>query len=360
MSQQSERYVAYVLRAGCALSSAMLAYLEANQLPVQLKYVDFKQHVSCAPCLHDHATGRFLNVEDTVSRIKAMAKSTAEPDCTLYVHPDSPTSNKLLEYILATDLEIEVHDVQYLDYVRTVPALEDTELQLLYVARDALEACASLVPRADGGGDGGGDLCEGDFCPVGGGGGAASGSAADLCVDEQAAEGQFAEPDGRSRSAQAGATDGFDARRGGSTAPTAAPSHETAALSGGTATATLETATAALETATPSGGTAKAALETAASLGAAAAGEADVHEGAAREVGFPLQSAAVAHSVACAQTTGSPAISLARAEDVPNAVESRCVAARRPAVDAHALASARDSLVPKLSSAPSTPRTTDV
>ena len=138
------RFVAYALRTGCPLSSEMLEYLQTHQVPVVVKYVDFTHHVRAVPALHDHANGQFLSVEDTVNRIKALASGDGKSACTLYVHPDSPTSNKLLEYIIATSIEIDVEDVSYLDYVRTVPALEDTREQLLYIERGAIDACASL------------------------------------------------------------------------------------------------------------------------------------------------------------------------------------------------------------------------
>ena len=138
------RFVAYALRTGCPLSSEMLEYLQTHQVPVVVKYVDFTHHIQAVPALHDHVNGQFLSVEDTVNRIKALASGDGKSACTLYVHPDSPTSNKLLEYIIATSIEIDVEDVSYLDYVRTVPALEDTREQLLYIERGAIDACASL------------------------------------------------------------------------------------------------------------------------------------------------------------------------------------------------------------------------
>jgi hypothetical protein len=147
----------------CSLSAELLELVQAHRLPAEIRYLDFLRHVTCVPCLHDRAANAFLSVEDTVARVKAIAKAKAEtkaeakgeakaeaaseeePAYTLYVHPDSPTSGKLLEYILAVDLHVHIEDVRFLDYVQIAPALEDTEKQLLYVARDAVLACAALA-----------------------------------------------------------------------------------------------------------------------------------------------------------------------------------------------------------------------
>ncbi len=153
----------YAMQTGCSLSAELLELVQAHRLPADIRHLDFLRHVTCVPCLHDRAANAFLSVEDTVARVKAIAKakgeataearaeatatagSDEEPAYTLYVHPDSPTSGKLLEYILAVDLHIHIEDVRFLDYVQIAPALEDTEKQLLYVARDAVLACAALA-----------------------------------------------------------------------------------------------------------------------------------------------------------------------------------------------------------------------
>jgi chemotaxis protein histidine kinase CheA len=157
------RFVVYAMQTGCSLSAELLELVQAHRLPAEIRYLDFLRHVTCVPCLHDRAANAFLSVEDTVARVKAIAKakgeataearaeakttagSDEEPAYTLYVHPDSPTSGKLLEYILAVDLHIHIEDVRFLDYVQIAPALEDTEKQLLYAARDAVLACAALA-----------------------------------------------------------------------------------------------------------------------------------------------------------------------------------------------------------------------